>query len=112
MENPATTSELTPSHDRILRPRELSGYVGLGFAMRDLSATIAEVRAGGRERDVRCPAHEDRHASLSVGRGDDGSVLLHCHAGCATEAVLTATGLTYADLASGTRRNSREHPRV
>jgi prophage regulatory protein len=28
----ATTTALSPSHDRILRPRELAGYVGLSLA--------------------------------------------------------------------------------
>jgi hypothetical protein len=30
----------------------------------------------------RCPAHDDRRPSLAVRDGDDGRVLLHCHAGC------------------------------
>lgn len=80
--------------------------------MRSLDDTIQAVRHDGRSRNVRCPAHEDRRASLSVGRGDDGSVLLHCHAGCATEAVLAAAGLTYADLAGETQRNGRECSRI
>lgn len=47
---------------------------------------------------ARCPAHDDKRASLSIGPGDDSRVLLHCHAGCATDDVLTAVGLTMADL--------------
>ncbi|MDQ3556749.1 MAG: DUF3987 domain-containing protein, partial [Gemmatimonadota bacterium] len=47
---------------------------------------------------ARCPAHEDRRASLSVGGGTDGRVLLHCHAGCPPDAVANAAGLTIADL--------------
>lgn len=47
---------------------------------------------------ARCPAHEDARPSLSVSSGDDGRVLLHCHAGCETSAVLAALGLTEADL--------------
>jgi len=45
-----------------------------------------------------CPAHEDRQPSLTVSRKPDGTVLLHCHAGCSTEAVLAALGLTVKDL--------------
>lgn len=45
-----------------------------------------------------CPAHEDKRQSLSIGVGADGRTLLKCHAGCATDAVLSAAGLTFADL--------------
>jgi hypothetical protein len=31
---------------------------------------------------ARCPAHDDRHASLSIGMGDPGRLLLFCHSGC------------------------------
>jgi putative DNA primase/helicase len=47
---------------------------------------------------ARCPAHEDQRASLSIGVGDDGRALLHCHAGCTPEAVVTALGLKLTDL--------------
>jgi putative DNA primase/helicase len=46
----------------------------------------------------RCPAHEDRTASLSVAVGRDGRILLHDFGGCATSAVLAALGLRFADL--------------
>jgi hypothetical protein len=45
-----------------------------------------------------CPAHDDQHASLSVSLGDEGLVLLYCHAGCATEDVCKAIGLRLNDL--------------
>jgi len=35
---------------------------------------------------------------LSVSEGDDDRVLIHCHAGCATDAVLGAIGLAATDL--------------
>ena len=43
---------------------------------------LEHVRKTGGGWQARCPAHEDRQASLSVSTGDDGRVLLHCHAGC------------------------------
>ena len=64
----------------------------------DLRHAIEAVRRDGSSRRVHCPAHEDRRASLSVGQGEIGQVLLHCHAGCATREVLIAAGLTMADL--------------
>lgn len=47
---------------------------------------------------ARCPAHEDARPSLAVSSGADGRILLHCHAGCETSAVLAALGLSEADL--------------
>jgi hypothetical protein len=47
---------------------------------------------------ARCPAHDDVNPSLSLGEGDDGRILVHCHAGCDTSAVLGALGLEVRDL--------------
>lgn len=47
---------------------------------------------------ARCPAHEDRHNSLKIDRGENGQALVRCHTGCTAEAVVTALGLTLADL--------------
>lgn len=55
-------------------------------------------KTGAAQWQARCPAHDDRHASLSVSRGEDGRALLHCHAGCARADVLRAVGLADADL--------------
>jgi hypothetical protein len=48
-----------------------------------------------------CPAHDDHTPSLMVGQGEDGKVLLHCHAGCEKPDILEAAGLTMADLFPG-----------
>jgi hypothetical protein len=45
-----------------------------------------------------CPAHEDKNASLSVGEGADGRVLLCCHAGCDPKDICAKLDLTLADL--------------
>jgi predicted P-loop ATPase len=37
--------------------------------------------------ECKCPCHDDRTASLSIGLGDNGSLVWHCHAGCSQEAV-------------------------
>jgi putative DNA primase/helicase len=47
---------------------------------------------------ARCPAHDDRRASLSIGAGHDGRVLLHCHARCTADAICAAAGLELRDL--------------
>src|SRR5690349_21123001 len=45
-----------------------------------------------------CPAHHDRHPSLSIAIGTDGRLLLKCHAGCTVDSIVAAIGLTLADL--------------
>jgi hypothetical protein len=59
---------------------------------------LAGVRKSGDGWTARCPAHEDQRSSLSIGTGDDGRVLVHCHAGCSTEAIVGKLGLTMRDL--------------
>jgi putative DNA primase/helicase len=52
----------------------------------------------GSQIAAKCPAHDDRTASLSIAEGDDGRVLLNCHAGCDTRAIVSALGLQMSDL--------------
>jgi hypothetical protein len=47
---------------------------------------------------AQCPAHRDGTPSLSVSEGDDGRVLMNCHAGCNVAAVAAAIGLKVSDL--------------
>jgi len=59
---------------------------------------MPEAKRSGRAWMAPCPAHGDRRASLSIGVGDDGRALVHCHAGCTAEAIVSALGLEMADL--------------
>lgn len=45
-------------------------------------------RRSGRTWLACCPAHDDREPSLAVRDGDDGRVLVHCHAGCEQKYVI------------------------
>jgi putative DNA primase/helicase len=53
-----------------------------------------------------CPAHADRDPSLSIAE-KDGKVLVHCHAGCSTDAIVQAVGLTMSDLFEDCPKRSR-----
>ena len=68
----------------------------------ELVSRLERVKRSGTGWTARCPAHDDRTPSLSIDEGDDGRLLLKCHAGCATEAVVAALGLTLADLSPDT----------
>jgi 5S rRNA maturation endonuclease (ribonuclease M5) len=60
-------------------------------------ATRTIPRGSDTQKSGRCPAHDDRNASLSIRLLPD-KVLLNCHAMCAIEDVLAALDLTEADL--------------
>lgn len=53
---------------------------------------------GPRKASALCPGHEDKQNSLSVSEGDDVKLLLKCYAGCEIEKIVSAVGLTMADL--------------
>lgn len=62
------------------------------------------VKRSGAGWVVRCPAHEDRTASLTVGPGQKHPVVFHCQAGCDPGDVLTALGLTWDELSKPRER--------
>jgi len=52
----------------------------------------------GNQWLAKCPAHDDRQASLSVSQARDGVILVKCFAGCEAERIVDAVGLKMADL--------------
>lgn len=64
----------------------------------DILSHLQGVKGGHGQWTARCPAHDDQQSSLSVGEGDDGRVLLRCHAGCDVDRITAALGLSPADL--------------
>jgi hypothetical protein len=56
-------------------------------------AQLDGVQPRGSDRwSARCPSHEDKSPSLSIGEGDRG-ILLRCFAGCTVEEVCRSLGL-------------------
>jgi hypothetical protein len=70
-------------------------------------ARLPGARTTGTGWLARCPAHDDRRPSLSLAEGADGRILVLCRAGCSTEAVVGALGLTMADLFPEAERTAR-----
>lgn len=64
----------------------------------DLLDKLVDVRPAGNGFVAVCPGHDDSEASLGVTEGDDGRILLRCHAGCETRHIVTAMGLQLRDL--------------
>lgn len=64
-----------------------------------LLAHLENVKRTGDGRWIaRCPAHEDRRASLAVRELGSGVILAHCFAGCSISEVLDAVGLDMTTL--------------
>lgn len=59
---------------------------------------VKGVKGANGQWTANCPAHEDSRSSLSIGDGGDKGVLLHCHAGCETGAIVGALGMSMANL--------------
>lgn len=59
---------------------------------------LENVKHSGKGWSARCPAHHDRHNSLSINEGKDGRALLKCHVGCEPEDIVKAVNLTMRDL--------------
>jgi len=62
--------------------------------VQDILDRLEAVKQTGRNQwQARCPAHDDRHPSLSIGRGADGRAMLNCQAGCSAMEICHALGL-------------------
>ncbi len=91
----ATADETPPVPRSPQAPPRRSGPAGVQ-AVLDRLEHVKEARPG-EQWEARCPAHDDRHASLSVGQGAKGAVLT-CHAGCDTGEIVGALGLELTQL--------------
>lgn len=56
-----------------------------------------------------CPAHDDHNPSLSVAETSDGAILIHCWAGCDAIDIVSAIGLTLADLFPDREQQHQHH---
>ncbi len=58
----------------------------------EIATQLRAKRAGPGKWMAKCPAHDDREASLSIAEGKTG-VLLKCFAGCEFDAIVAALGI-------------------
>ena len=78
---------------------------GASGPMRVVLERLPGYRRSGSGYMARCPAHEDRTPSLAIDEGRSGNVVLKCHAGCPSEAVVAAMGLKMSDLYADSHAN-------
>ena len=70
----------------------------MGIPVERVLAKLTGVIKSGSGWKARCPTHNDDVPSLKIDTRADGAVLLTCHGGCSTKAVLNALGLRFSDL--------------
>jgi hypothetical protein len=83
----------------------------VSWAAANLARALKGRGTGKGQWIARCPAHEDRHPSLSIGEGERQSVVFKCHAGCSPVSiidVLRARGLWTEEERERPRRNDGE----
>jgi hypothetical protein len=73
-------------------------------------ARLEGVTARSGYHMARCPAHDDREASLSITAGRDQPVVLKCHAGCEFQAILDALGLSTEEVGNERGRDDNWTP--
>ncbi|MGZ8218303.1 hypothetical protein [Methylomagnum sp.] len=77
---------------------------GAAFARDPINIILPRLEGYGLRRRgpdkwvFRCPVHDDRTASAGLREMPDGAILIHCFAGCSVESIVSAIGLTLADL--------------
>lgn len=60
---------------------------------------LHKVRRTGKNRWIACcPAHDDKHPSLSISIGTNDCTLIKCFAGCDVQAITDAIDIDLADL--------------
>lgn len=86
--------------------------------MADLIETVLDrlegVRKQGGGYRARCPVHGSKGPTLAISEGDDGRVLIHCHAGCSPGAVREKLELPWSAFfpeGSGRSRKRRKMDR-
>ena|SRR5436190_23099293 len=77
--------------DGINRPRQVARPRARAFDERDLIRALGADPAA-RKGMLPCPAHEDRHPSLSWEVTRTGRALVRCHAGCSFDEIRRAVG--------------------
>ncbi len=64
-----------------------------------LLSLLDKVKPTGMDRwQACCPAHADKSPSLAIRVNEDGTILIHCFAGCSIHEVLSAIGISLSDL--------------
>lgn len=82
--------------------------MGCAMELQEFLSRLEGVKGNNNQYTAKCPAHDDRKASLCVSRGEDGKILLKCQAGCSVSEIASAMGLTQRDLFPEKEKQKKE----
>lgn len=60
------------------------------MTLSDILSRLPDYHGHNGRYMVRCPAHDNQYRSLSVAKGDNGHILLYCHAGCSAGSIIAS----------------------
>ena len=82
---------------------------GLDMKLNQFISALSKVRKTGPDSWVACcPSHKDKSPSLAI-KATPETMLIHCFAGCSTEEILDAVGMTFDDLYPDHGRTVKPH---
>jgi len=84
----------------------------MAMTIADVLPLLRDVKKAGDGYIAKCPAHEDKKASLSIKAGDKVGIVFYCHAGCDSEAVAGALGLSMRDLMGDSKPQANTSKRI
>ena len=67
------------------------------MSLENILARLNKVKKSGKGYIACCPAHEDKSPSMVL-KDDDGTVLIHCFAGCGIDEIMGAIGMDASEL--------------
>jgi hypothetical protein len=68
-------------------------------------------KTGAHSWICKCPAHQDRTASLHIKNDGDDKILLNCFAGCDTYSILKSIGLDWKDVLPDSNEINHSSPK-
>lgn len=76
-----------------------------------LLSALEKVKRTGKDSYIACcPSHDDRSPSMTIREIEPDHILLHCFAGCDTQSILAAIGLSFNDVHPDRARDKLRKP--
>lgn len=72
--------------------------IGVSLMFEHILSLLQNTRQNSHSWTAQCPAHQDKRNSLSLAISQNNTILIKCFAGCSTESITHALGISLKDL--------------